>query len=40
MVHAMQFSSSIGTHAWPLNAFSAYGGISVYHGMINCVIRQ
>ena len=40
MVQAMQFSSSIGTQAWPLSAWPSYGGISVYQGMIHCVMRQ
>ena len=38
--HDMQFSSSIGTKAWPLSALSPYGGIMVWNGITHWVMRQ
>ncbi len=40
MLHVQQFSSSIGTHAWPPSDAVPNGGMIVYHGMIHCVMRQ
>ena len=40
MLHAQQFSSSIGTQAWAPSGWPARGGMIVYHGMIHGVMRQ
>jgi hypothetical protein len=40
VLHAQQFSSSIGTHEWPPIGWSPRGGMRVKLGMIHCVMRQ
>ena len=40
VLHAQQFSSSIGTQEWPPMGWSPRGGIRVKLGMIHWVMRQ